>query len=90
MTLPASTARWRPPARPAWVGAQRQGMPRVAAGLMTAAQYLAGVLFLQWVRADPRSATPLTVARYAYYYGARADIHAQALDQHAAQDSCSC
>ena len=33
------------------------------------AQYLAGFFFLWSVRADVRAATPLTVARYAYYYG---------------------
>ena len=42
--------------------------------LASAAQYLAGYVFLFWVHADPRTATPLTIARYAYYYGARADI----------------
>jgi type IV secretion system protein VirD4 len=31
-------------------------------------------VFLYWVHADPKTATPLTIARYAYYYGARADI----------------
>jgi len=38
------------------------------------AQYLAGFVFLQWVGADPRTATPVTVARYAYYYGGREDV----------------
>ena len=74
MTLPASTARWRPTARPAWVARSVKGC-LAAAGLMTAAQYVAAVVFLEWVRADPRAATPLTIARYAYYYGARADVH---------------
>ena len=78
MTLPANTARWRPTARPVWVARSVKGC-LAAAGLMTAAQYIAGVVFLQWARADPRSATPLTVARYAYYYGTRADIHAKLL-----------
>jgi type IV secretion system protein VirD4 len=47
----------------------------VTVGLLTIAQYLAGFLFLQWVQADPRTATPLTIVRYAYYYGAREDGH---------------
>jgi type IV secretion system protein VirD4 len=38
------------------------------------AQYLAGYFFLWSLSADPRSATPLTIARYAYYYGERSDI----------------
>ena len=44
-------------------------------GLTIAAQYLAGYMFLFWVHADAKTATPLTLARYAYYYGARADLH---------------
>jgi len=36
---------------------------------------LAGYVFLYWVHADPKTATPVTIARYAYYYGARAGIH---------------
>src|SRR5436190_12238623 len=74
MTPHASTARWPPLARPARIARTFKGLA-VAVGLLTAAQYVAGVLFLQWVRTDPRAATPLTIARYAYYYGARADIH---------------
>jgi type IV secretion system protein VirD4 len=46
----------------------------VTIGVAIGAQYLAGFLFLQWVRADPRTATPMTVARYAYYYGNREDV----------------
>jgi type IV secretion system protein VirD4 len=45
----------------------------LVAGLILA-QYLAGYLFLWWVRADPREASPLTIVRYAYYYGHRADL----------------
>jgi type IV secretion system protein VirD4 len=37
-------------------------------------QYLAGWLLLKWLHLDPRSAGPLTVARYSYYYGERADM----------------
>jgi type IV secretion system protein VirD4 len=37
-------------------------------------QYLAGWLLLEWLHVDPRSASPLTVARYFYYYGDRADV----------------
>ncbi len=38
------------------------------------AQYLAGYLFLGWVRAELRDASPLTIVRYAYYYGHRQDL----------------
>ena len=37
-------------------------------------QYLAGWLLLEWLHLDPRSAGPLTIARYGYYYGERADL----------------
>lgn len=39
-----------------------------------AAQYLAGYVFLCLVHAEPREATPFTIARYAYYYGSREDV----------------
>ena len=38
---------------------------------LISAQYLAGFLFLWSVRSDPRAASPLTIARYAYFYGHR-------------------
>jgi type IV secretion system protein VirD4 len=38
------------------------------------AQYLAGVLFLWSLKADVRAASPLTIARYGYYYGAQEAI----------------
>jgi len=50
---------------------------KVLAGAIVAvllAQYLAGYLFLWWIGASPREATPLTVARYAYYYGNRPEV----------------
>jgi type IV secretion system protein VirD4 len=37
-------------------------------------QYLAGWLLLEWLHLDPRSAGPLTIARYSYYYGERAEM----------------
>jgi len=37
-------------------------------------QYLAGFFFLWLSHLNPRSADPLTVARYAHYYGDRAEI----------------
>lgn len=73
MTQPASTAHWRPPAKAGWVARGGKAL-LVLAGLLLAAQYLAGFLFLQWVRSDPKTATPLTVARYGYYFGERQDI----------------
>lgn len=46
----------------------------LAAGALMVSQYLGGYVFLWSVRADPRAATPLTIARYAYYMSNRADI----------------
>lgn len=70
----ANTALWRPPVKSLWVERLAKGLISLAA-FMIAAQYFAGYVFLYWVHADPKTATPLTLARYAYYYGERADIH---------------
>ena len=73
MTPHASTAPWPQAAkRSPWAIALTALGGLLAAGV--AAQYLAGCLFLWWVRADPRDATPLTITRYAYYYGTREDV----------------
>jgi type IV secretion system protein VirD4 len=37
-------------------------------------QYLAGWVLLKWLHLDPRSAGPLTIARYGYYYGDRPNV----------------
>src|SRR5687768_6869430 len=74
MTPHANAARWRPRAKPLWTTRATKGLV-CGVCLLIAAQYLAGYLFLWWVRADPKMATPLTIVRYGYYYGARADIH---------------
>ena len=55
--------------------ARRRGAPPAvkvaAAGLMAVllAQYLAGFFFMWSLKLDAREASPLTVARYAYWYG---------------------
>ena len=46
---------------------------------LLASQYLAGYALLWSLHQDPRFATPLTVARYAYYFGERRDIRLRAL-----------
>lgn len=74
MTLRASTARWRPAARSTWV-ARGVKVLIIAVSFVIAAQYVAGFVFLQWLRVDPRTASPLTIARYGYYFGRREDIH---------------
>ena len=70
----ANTARWRPPVKSVWVARALKGLIG-AVFLGLAAQYLAGYVFLYWVHADPKVASPLTIARYAYYYRTREDIH---------------
>ena len=73
MTLRAGVAPWQRPVRRSRLGPAGKFVFGTVAGLMLA-QYLAGYLFLWWVRADPREASPLTIVRYAYYYGYRADL----------------
>ena len=72
MTPHASAAAWRRRARPrgARVRRSRPSRSRVL-GARWSPQYLAGFLFLWSLHLDPRAATPLTIARYAYYYGDR-------------------
>jgi type IV secretion system protein VirD4 len=64
----ASTAAWRPPAE-----AGRAGRVLKIAGVvlvaLAVAQYLAGFILLWSLHLDPHGAGPLTVLRYAYYYG---------------------
>jgi type IV secretion system protein VirD4 len=50
----------------------RAGLVAVVAVVLS--QYLAGFFFLWLSHLNPRAAEPLTVARYAHYYGDRADI----------------
>jgi type IV secretion system protein VirD4 len=69
----ANAARWRPPVKSLWLGRTLKGLiGAMCLGLV--ALYLAGYLFLYWIHADPKTATPLTIARYAYYYGHRVDV----------------
>ncbi len=76
MSPSASAAVWQLPARPTWRRAAVKAAVATLA-LLVLTQYLAGYFFLWSVRANPRTATPLTIARYAYYYGDRADIRAR-------------
>lgn len=73
MTLPAGVAPWQRPARRSRWGLAGMIVLGMVAGIVLAL-YLAGYLFLWWVRADPREASPLTIVRYAYYYGQREDL----------------
>lgn len=70
----ASATAWRPPAE-----SGRTARVLTAAGIglvaLTAALYLAGFFFLWLLHLDPRGATPLTVLRYAYYYGDWPKVH---------------
>src|SRR5882724_4625266 len=69
----ANAARWRLPVKSLWLGRVLKGViGAVCLGVF--APYLAGYVFLYWIHADPRTATPLTIARYAYYYGHRQDV----------------
>src|SRR3984957_9981258 len=69
----ANVIAWRRPHRRSRLSVACQ-FAVAALGALIVAQYLAGYLFLWWVRANPREASPLTIARYAYYYGHREDL----------------
>ena len=78
MTPSANVAAWRTPTEASW---RRVALKACAATIVAVlvAQYLAGFLFLWWFHVDPRQASPLTVPRYAYYYGARAQVRQRAV-----------
>jgi len=72
MTPSAGVAAWPKSDKPR----ERQWMKVVlacAAGLLLA-DTLAGALFLWSIHGDVRQATPLTLTRYGYYYGDRAEV----------------
>lgn len=74
MTPAASAAHWQPAASP---DKRRWGAKIAIAACfgLVAASYLAGYFFLWATGLDPRAASPLTIARYSYYYGADPVIH---------------
>jgi len=73
MTQLENTAIWRPRTRSSAAGrvAKIVGIGVVA---LVLSQYLAGYAFLWSIGANPLLATPLTIARYSYYFGDRADV----------------
>lgn len=73
MTPNANAAHSPPPKAPPWVGVTLRAAGASSLALAFS-QYLAGFFFLWLSHLSPRSAGPLTVARYAHYYGDRADI----------------
>jgi type IV secretion system protein VirD4 len=73
MTPNASAAAWHRSDNRSRLG----GVLKICAGVITAlilAQYLAGYVFLWWIHGNPLQATPLTIARYSYYYGHRPEV----------------
>ena len=70
----ANAAAWQRPARRPRAGGRTLKVAVVGLGALVLSQYLAGYFFLWWVRLAPLEASPLTIARYAYYYGHRADV----------------
>jgi len=73
MNPSASAAAWRLPVKSRWPRAVFKPAA-VALCVLVVAQYLAGYFFLWALKSNPRAATPLTIARYAYYYGSRPEV----------------
>ena len=67
MSLTANAVAWAPRSS-RWPGLACKAI-LIACVTLIASQYLAGFLLLAWCRQDLRTAGPLTIARYAYYYG---------------------
>jgi type IV secretion system protein VirD4 len=71
--IPHANAAHLPRRRPAWIGLCARALAISVLALILS-QYLAAFVFLWLSHLNPRAAGPLTVARYAHYYGDRADI----------------
>jgi len=78
MSPSANAAAWQPAlkSRRTW-GPLKASVAAIVA--LVIAQYLAGFAFLWSMRSDPKTATPLTVLRYGYYYGDRAEVRRRLL-----------
>lgn len=72
MTPSAGVAAWPKSDKPRERRWMKVAVACAAALLL--ADTLAGALFLWSMHADPRQATPLTLSRYGYYYGDRAEV----------------
>ena len=72
MSRTANAVAWAPRSR-RWPGVAGKTIA-IAVVALVASQYLAGFLFLAWCRLDVRAAQPLTVARYAYYFGSVIEV----------------
>ena len=70
---PASAIAWRESARPKGLVLAGKCAIFSLVGLIVAL-YLGGFLFLLSISADPKTATPLTLVRYAYYYGGQGKV----------------
>ena len=77
MSPNAGVAAWQRPARSRLGSFIKVALAGGAALIL--AQYFAGFLFLWSLRTESPSATPLTVLRYAYYYGDRLEVRRRLL-----------
>jgi type IV secretion system protein VirD4 len=68
----ASSAAWQKPTKS--TGTRVTQWVLMSAIALIVSQYLAGFLFLWSIHANQRAASPLTIARYGYYYGKRKEI----------------
>ena len=71
MSPSAGVAAWRTPAKRRGEGGRR---PCSQARRHCCSACISRVFFLWSIHGDPRRATPLTVSRYAYYYGGEPHI----------------
>ncbi len=72
MSPSAGAAAWQKSSRP--VSARIATLALAGAATLLVGQYLAGCFFLWSIHSDLRRATPLTITRYAYYYGERLEL----------------
>ncbi len=73
MTQLANAATWRPRTNASLVGRLAKAVA-IGVAVLILSQYVAGYMFLWSIGSRPLAATPLTIVRYAYYYGDRIDV----------------
>src|SRR6266480_4709226 len=72
MSHSAGAAAWQKSNRP--VSARIAKLALAGAATLLLGQYFGGCFFLWSIHSDLRRATPLTITRYAYYYGERLEL----------------
>ena len=84
---PASATAWRRTRQPNGPGLLLKSLVGAIVGTVLAL-YLGGFLFLWSIKVDPKGTTPLTLPRYAYYYGEEPKVRERLALSFAIAEAC--